>query len=135
MRLAEINQATGAIVFRPQVEDENTQSVILDISAHFGQHFEGEGFIAEIIGDVLLDDASNRAAFRGGTTIPVYAAALGKLFFLMLVEEYVAVAANSQLLAANFLQSTVGAALAVEWVVLVDDVVKADPSFVQQVRL
>lgn len=93
-----------------------------------------EGPVA-VVGNVLLDNAPDSPIPGSCAAIPVIEATRSELRLLRLVEEHIAAAAGSEILAARLLQSAVGTAFAVKGIILVDDIVNAYPALPQEIRL
>lgn len=126
--LAEVDEAAATIVGLADVLVDDAEPVkAADVAPHAGQHVKGKG-PAVAVRYVLLDDGPQGTASGGGAAVPrVCAASAVKLGLVLRGEEEVIVAAS------GVFEATVGAALAVEEVVLVDDILYCDPGALDKV--
>ena len=133
--LAEIDEVTGAVVVGPDVPHNNTQAIkVQDVLTHLGEHLEREG-ATSVVDDVFLDDGPYGSAASGVLTTPVIEAELGKIVFLILIEEHIGVAAHREILTAYLLETAVCPALAVKRIVLAQDIMGTDQALPQNVWL
>ena len=133
--LTEIDELTGTVVVGPDIPHNNTQAVkVQDVSTHLGEHLEREG-ATSVVGEVFLDDGPYGAAPSGVLATPIIEAELGKVLFLILSGEYIAVAAHRENLTAYLLEAAVCPAFAVEGVVLAQDIMDTDQALAQSLWL